>query len=130
MTPHLDHDSNVTRNARFAIPLIIPLLLLATAHADQTPAAGPAPPTGSTGPVYTLDECLAIGRANQPTLQAALASLAAAQTAQRGLNDIRFGSRLSKDLPIRKQQSAHGVCAAAANLHQVERDVDCSIARM
>ena len=71
MTPHLDRDSNVARNGRFAIPMIIPLMLLAAARADQPPAAGPAPPAVTTVPVYTLDDCLAIGRGNQPTLQAA-----------------------------------------------------------
>jgi outer membrane protein TolC len=53
-----------------------------------------------------------------------------AQAAQNGLQAIRLGSRLSRELPIRKQQSAHGVAVAAANLEQVRHDVDASIARL
>jgi len=116
----------------FALTLIIPVIL------GSNGAAQPVSPTAPNGPafpekpipVYTLDDCLAIGRSQQPTLQAAQASLAAAQTAERGLNEIRFGQILARDLPARRQQAAHGVAAAAANLCQVERDVDCSIARM
>lgn len=92
------------------------------------PPAAVAPP--APVPKFTLDECLAIGRAQQPSLQAAHASLAAAQAAQRGLNEIRFGAVLSRELPVRRQQAALGVQAAAANLAQAERDVDCSVARM
>lgn len=78
----------------------------------------------------TLADCLALGRASQPSIKAAQDSLAGAESAQRGLHEIRIGSRISKELPIRKQQSALAVGAAAANMAQVIRDVDCSVARM
>lgn len=102
----------------------------------ETPATpGSVPPaqsttTAGTPPRLTLADCLSIGRVHQPSLHAASASLGSAQAAQRGLNSIRFGSRLSRELPIRKQQSAHGIAAAAANLEQVRHDVDASIARL
>jgi outer membrane protein TolC len=96
-----------------------------TASAQEPPAAV-SPEQASA---LSLNDCLRIGRENQPSLRAAQASLAAAQTAQQALNQIPF-SRLSKEIPIRKQQSAFGVAAAAANLAQVQVDVDCSVARM
>jgi outer membrane protein TolC len=70
-----------------------------------------------------------LGRENQPSIRAAMASLGSAQNGQRGLNEIRFG-RLSRELPVRKQQAALGISAQAANLRQVQRDVDASVARM
>lgn len=87
---------------------------------------GPAP---GTVPVYRLSDCLSIARQQQPALQAAAASLAAAQTGQRGLHEIRFGALLARDLPVRRQQASWGVNAASANLTQVECDTNCAVAR-
>jgi outer membrane protein TolC len=106
----------------------------AVVSAESPPQQGSVPPTAiaqaAATPTLTLQDCLSIGRTHQPSLQAASASLGTAQAAQRGLNAIRFGSRLSRELPIRKQQSAHGIAAATANLEQVRHDVDASIARL
>ncbi len=131
MIPQLAYGSSVARRQPrpFVLTLIIPLFVAASGAAQPTSPAGPASSPNSP-PVYTLEECLALGRAQQPTLAAAQASLAAAQTAERGLNQIKFGALLARDLPARRQQAEHGVAAAAANLCQVQRDVDCSIARM
>jgi hypothetical protein len=93
---------------------------------QQLPAAEPV----TVIPTYTLNDCLAIGRTHQPAIQAAQASLYAAQMSQRGLNDIGFGKNLAKDLPVRKQQAAWGVNAAYANLLQVQCDISAAIARM
>ena len=103
------------------------LCALPAASLAQAPASPPA--AVAAAPALSLEDCLRIGRENQPAMKAAQASLAAAQTAQRSLDEIRLGKFLAKDLPIRKQQAAFGVSAAAANLAQVERDVDCSIVR-
>jgi outer membrane protein TolC len=106
------------------------ILGVSSAGYGQEPAeAPPAAVAPAQAPPLSLEDCLRIGRENQPSLKAAYASLVAAQYGQQGLNDIRFGSRFSRELPIRKQQSAFGVSAAAANLAQVQRDVDCSVAR-
>jgi outer membrane protein TolC len=114
--------------------LTILLGIPASLPAQNAAGAGPVPPNPpavapAAAPALTLEDCLHLGRANQPSIQAALASLGSAQAAQRGLNEIRLGF-LSRELPMRKQQSAFGVNAAAANLAQVQRDVDASVARM
>lgn len=131
-----DHDDrpSSTRRQRGVLAAGLSILLGCPASLPAECPAGAAPvvstPTTASVPVLTLSECLQLGRMHQPSLQAAQASLASAQSARRGLEEIRFGSRLSKELPIRKQQSAHGIGAASANLSQVRRDVDASIARM
>src|SRR5262249_29307437 len=115
--------------------LSILLAAPASSPPDEPALAGPVPVAPAAVapvvvPALSFEDCLHLGRENQPSIRAALASLSAAQNGQRGLNEIRFGSRLSKDLPIRKEQAAHGVAAQAANLRQVQRDVDASVARM
>ncbi len=110
---------------------IAPAVVIADGPAS--PGSVPPPHSGRDAtsiPRLTLVDCLNIGRTHQPSIQAARASLGTAQAAQRGLQAIRLGSRLSRELPVRKQQSAHGVAAAAANLEQVRHDVGASIARL
>ena len=139
--PHRAPNSRLARwlkgslAAGFSLCLSTPLLAtdepaLADPPAPPATVAPAASPAVTIVPAYTLADCLHIGREHQPSIQAAVASLGSAQMAQKGLNEIRFGSRLSKELPVRKQQSSFGVAAASANLCQVQRDVDCSIARM
>jgi outer membrane protein TolC len=87
-------------------------------------------PSSAATPAYSLQDCLTIARSSQPAMKAAAASLAAAQAAERGLNQLPGGRIIARDLPVRRQQAAFGVSAACANLSQVERDVACSVARM
>lgn len=101
------------------------LCIPSLAAAQEVPAAAPA----GSAPVYRLQDCLSIAWQKQPALQAAAASMSAAQTGQRGLHEIRFGRIFAKDLPVRKQQAAWGVNAAAANLMQVGYDTNCAVAR-
>ena len=78
---------------------------------------------GEVIPKLNLGECLRIAHERQPKLAALRASLASAQLGQRGLNDARLIGQLSSDYKYRQQQSARGVCAAAAELAQAEHDV-------
>jgi outer membrane protein TolC len=128
MAPHQVRRLQIPKLIRSALAAGLPILL-----GSPVIAIAQQPPTAVSpvqAPALSLQDCLRLGRENQPSIRAAQASLSASQTAQRGLNEIRFGSRLAKDLPIRKQQSALGISAAAANLAQAEKDVDCSVARL
>src|SRR5262249_29760020 len=103
--------------------LLYPITAASLVAAD--PITVPPPATVKV-PVYSLQDCLAIARSSQPSLSAAASSLAAAQTAQYGLNRLPGGRIFARDLPVRREQAALGVNAASANLCQVERDVACS----
>ena len=78
----------------------------------------------------TLPELINLGLERQPALAAARASLAAAESGVRGLESLRFGAFLAKDLPIRKQQSCLGVTIAAAGLDQAEWETRYAVVRM
>lgn len=133
MHVHLVLPAQSARSLRplFALPLIIFAFLPAISDAQNSSATGSAPAAQPAGPVYTLQDCLAIAHEKQPALNAARASLAAAQSGQRGLNEIPFGGRLiARDLPIRRQQAAHGVAAQCANLAQVECDTRAAVSRL
>ena len=122
MTPHQDFHVMIPHRSIIALLFLCPLFTGNLCAAD--------PPAKPAAPGYTLQDCLAIARTQQPSMNAASSSLAAAQSAEYGLNKLRFGKILARDLPIRRQQAALGVSAASANLSQVERDVACSVARM
>ncbi len=94
------------------------------------PVAIEAPQVIASKPIYCLEDCLRIAHERQPAIHAARASLAAAQTAQRGLSEIKFGQIFARDLPIRKQQSCLGVSVAAANLAQVEFETTAAVTRL
>jgi outer membrane protein TolC len=133
MTPHPDSHVAIPQrwHGQSAASLILSTVIAASSNAAEPPPS--APVTAAPNPTvraYTLQECLAIARCQQPSMNAAASSLSAAQTAEYGLNRLRFGRLLARDLPVRRQQAALGVDAACANLTQVERDVACSVARM
>jgi outer membrane protein TolC len=105
------------------------LLFSAIPTAELT--AQPQPPAPASAPVYRLQDCLGIAQQKQPAIIAAQASLSAAYDAQRGLNEIPIGGRIiSRDLPVRRQQAAHGIAAQAANLRQVEIDTNAAVSRL
>lgn len=76
-----------------------------------------------------LQECIALAFESQPALVAARASLAAAESAQRGLNSIMLGRLLSPDLVYRKQQACLGVQIAQAGLFQAEWETRYAVTR-
>ena len=76
-----------------------------------------------------LDACLNMATGQQPALRAARASLAAADSAKRGLDSIIFGQLLSPDLSIRKQQACLGISIAASGLQQAEWETRYAVIR-
>src|SRR5262249_37711441 len=87
-------------------------------------------PAGGSGPTpLTLDECIATGMQQQPSLAAARASLSAAQTGSAALNRMILPRLFVPDLPIRRQQGCLGVTIASAKLTQAEWDNRYAITR-
>lgn len=76
-----------------------------------------------------LQECIALGMEHQPALAAARASLAAAESGQRGLYSIGLARFLAPDLKIRKQQGCLGIQIAQANLFQAEWETRYAVTR-
>lgn len=77
----------------------------------------------------TLPQLISLGLERQPALTAARASLAAAASAQQGLDGLKLASLFAKDLPIRKQQACLGVTIAAASLEQAEWETRYAVVR-
>jgi outer membrane protein TolC len=92
--------------------------------------AGPAvTPATSPGPM-SLDACIELGMAHQPSLDAARASLAAANSGKGGLDNFPLFARfLVRDLKIRKEQACEGITIAQAALTQAEWDTRYAITR-
>ena len=105
------------------------LLFAATGSAQETAPAPVAAPVAAPVTATNLETCLAIAASRQPALAAARASLAAAESGKRGLDSIRFGGLLSRDLPIRKEQACLGITIAAAGLQQAEWETRYAVAR-
>ncbi len=94
-------------------------------HEEAAPlAASDVPP----GPL-TLDACIELGMTHQPSLDAARASLSAAQTGERALAKLILPRILAKDLGVRQQQACLGVTIASASLTQAEWETRYAITR-
>jgi len=147
-------------SARLAAGLVGPVLLSSggLAWADGTPAGPvmmpgvqpvvlqdapeplPTPPAASTNntplpeqaavPAYTLADLIRLACDHQPNIAAARASLAAAQTGSRGLQQIRVPTFIARDLPLRRQQAQLGIQAASADLATAERETAYAVTRM
>ena len=91
----------------------------------QTPAPAPALPPQP----LTLEDCVRIGMERQPALNAARASLAAAEDQRRALDNLRLAALISRELPVRKQQAALGVSIAAAGVQQAEYETVYAVTR-
>src|SRR5262249_42154036 len=61
----------------------------------------PAAPAAAAAPL-TLDACIALGMQQQPSLDAARASLSAAQTGSSALNKLIIPRLFVPDLPVRR----------------------------
>src|SRR5262249_6346169 len=109
---------------------IVGVLALAAALPlmGQEPQASEKASTPAT--VHNLAECLHLAAEKQPALAAFRASLAAAQTQQKALDQLRFAVITNPDLPIRRKQSALGVEIADAVLHQAELDNAHAVTRL
>ena len=78
----------------------------------------------------SLDACIDLGMAHQPSLDAARASLAAARDGKGGLDHFPLYARLLvRDLRIRKEQACEGLTIAQAALTQAEWDTRYAITR-
>jgi outer membrane protein TolC len=85
-------------------------------------AAAPAAP-------LSLADCIRIGLERQPALAAHRASVAAAETQYRGLEDLRVPTFLRRDLPIRRRQAHLGITIARAGLEQAQWETIYAITR-
>jgi len=84
-----------------------------------------------SGQTLTLGECLAIGQSRQPTIEAATASLAAAERGYVALVGLRpVTDILSPDLPVRRLQSQRGLSAACAEVVKVRQENTYDICRL
>jgi outer membrane protein TolC len=101
------------------------LLVCLGVVAPPARAQSPAPPAAP----LTLDDCVRIGLERQPALNAARASLAAAEDSRRALDNLRLASLISRELPVRKQQAALGVTIAAAGVQQAEFETVYAVTR-
>jgi outer membrane protein TolC len=77
----------------------------------------------------SLQDCVDLGLQNQPALAAARASLDAAQSAYSSLQNLRLIGRLSKQMPIRREQACWGITIADAGLQQAEWETRYAVTR-
>jgi outer membrane protein TolC len=96
--------------------------VLAESHHAPPPAAPPAGP-------LSLAECLHLALAHQPRVAAARASLSAARDTEQALAVLKVPAILVPDLPVRREQAAVGVSAAAAGVDQAEREAVLAVTR-
>lgn len=101
---------------------------LAPAQDAAAPDAASAVVVSATP--LSLNQCIELGMTHQPALDAARASLAAAHSGYRGLNNIGVVGRIiAKDLPIRQQQACIGIGIAEASLAQAEWETRYAVRR-
>lgn len=111
------------------LALALFLVVVGAPRAAEAPtAAGEAGPAAAA-PVLTLDDCIRMAMERQPALAAYRASVAAAADNSQALDNLRAPAIIVRDLPIRRQQAALGVQAAAAGLAQAERDTVYAVTR-
>lgn len=98
----------------------------------SAPSAQPVccSPTEGTAAVYTLADLVRLACTHQPAIAAAQASLAAAQTGYRGVEEVRIPTCIIRDLPMRRQQACLGVQSAQAGLATAERETRYSVIRL
>lgn len=92
--------------------------------AQNPPAGNGADKPAENLPVLSLGDCIGIAVVRQPALGAVRASQQATAAGQNALANIgRLGSLLSPDLDVRRQQSARGVAAAAADVQKLHNEI-------
>lgn len=90
--------------------------------------APPVTPAVSPGPL-SLDACIALGFQHQPALDAARASLNAANTGRRAVDRLLLPRLFLPEYGIRRQQACLGVTIAEAGLTQAEWETRYAITR-
>ncbi len=112
---------------RLLLSFIVCLGVVAPAAQGQDNA--PAPVSPPQPQPLTLDDCVRIGLGQQPSLAAARATLAAAETQRQALENLHLASLVSRELPVRRQQAALGVTIAAAGVQQAEWETVYAVTR-
>ncbi len=106
---------------RLAVSFVVCLATASAARAQQIQGQPQGP--------LTLNDCIAIGLARQPAIEAQRASLASTETQRQALDNMKVAALISKELPIRKQQAALGVTIARAELENVEWETVYAVTR-
>jgi outer membrane protein TolC len=96
---------------------------------EPLPAPAASTPAAVSSVALDLAQCLHVALHRQPRVAAQRASLAAAEAGSRGLEALRIPTALDHEIPIRRQQAALGITAAAAALDQAERETVYAVTR-
>jgi outer membrane protein TolC len=83
------------------------------------------------GPELTLGECIAIAQERSPGLRALRNTYEATAASSQALNNIgSLGELFAPDLPVRKQQAACGLRAAAADIQKKQNELTQATTRL
>jgi outer membrane protein TolC len=93
------------------------------------PGARGGEPVPAKAGVLSLDDCVNLGMQYQPALTAAQASLDAAEIGYQSLRNLRLIGRISKQMPIRRDQACWGITIADAGLQQAEWETRYAVTR-
>lgn len=126
---HLTGNSVSRRLLLRSTIAVLACLGTALSASAQQPVALPNAPPGVVLQAYTLTDCVRIGLERQPTLTAARASLASAETQRNALDKMVLASLVSRELHFRRQQACLGVTIAQAGLQQNEHEAIYAITR-
>jgi outer membrane protein TolC len=105
----------------------LPLLLALPAPRVLGWTEGPLP--AASAMTLGLQECLQTALEHQPRVAAQRASLAAALDGQRALESLRIAGLILPEIPVRREQAALGVTAAAAGVDKAERETTYAVTR-
>jgi outer membrane protein TolC len=111
----------------------LPKIPLAPVNAPQPEPKdnGDKPRPVETGPELTLGECIGIAMERSPSLRALYKTYDATAASSQALNNIgSIGAVLAPDLPVRKQQAARGLIAAAADIHKKQNELVQDVTRL
>jgi outer membrane protein len=82
-----------------------------------------------TKAALSLQDCVDLGMQYQPALAAAQSSLDGAQSGYQSLQNLRLIGKLSKQMPIRRDQACWGITIAEASLQQAEWETRYAVTR-
>jgi outer membrane protein TolC len=114
-----------------ALPLLLPLTFDADARGEGccAPACGASCAACPTEPLH-LGDALSIALNQQPNIAAARASLASAAAGRDALYNLRLIGRISREIPIRREQADLGVSAASIALDRTEVETIYAVTRL
>jgi hypothetical protein len=112
---------------RIGVPLLLAPGL--TVRAAEPPAATLMSPQAQSVVKLNLAQAIHLALERHPKLAAKRASLTAAQDGLQALEALRLLALIDKEIPIRREQAAQGVAAAASDLHRIEHEVVYAVTR-